>query len=344
MRMLKHYELVVVAALLLGCSSCSTTLSVSRTEGSTSPSAVPEIAYTVVDLGPGHALSISNTTHVGGYGFVWDDVQGRQETGMGWCHVNDSGSVAGAYNPKDTDSRPCIWNATSGITDLGEPGKRGWGRAINNAGVVSGWYGGGNGLQAFLWEPDKGLRNIHQVLHLPDDASSVATDINDAGRILINAFANGSFIIDGATEKVTRIGPHRARAFNEHGDVIFHNLDAMRTHDGELIFFSRPPGYTQCHGRGINNKREVVGICHDAPDVLVADWGSTQRTRWHGFVWTEGSGFRFLNDLIDPSEGWHIEYANDINDDGRIVGTAQLNGETRAVLLVPLPLTLEGHE
>ena len=355
--MLKHPGLVVVAALSLACSSCSTTRTVPRAEGSTSPSVGAEPAYTVVDLGPGHAVSINNTTHVGGYGFVWNDVRGRQETGMGWCLVNDSGSVAGTYNPGDTDSRPCIWNATGGVTDLGEPGKRGWGTAINNAGVVSCWYGVGNGLQAFVWEPDKGLRNIHQVLPLPDDAGSVATDINDAGRILIHTFDNGSFIVDGATDEVTPIGPHRARAFNEHGDVVFSNLDAMRTRAGELVFFSTPPGYSQCHGRGINNKREVVGICVYARGVSVEDWSPLsyrdlqklrttppRPTGWQGFVWTEAGGFRLLNDLIDPSQGWHIEYADDINDDGRIVGAAQRNGESRAVLLVPLPPTCEGRE
>jgi probable HAF family extracellular repeat protein len=44
-----------------------------------------------------------------------------------------------------------------------------------------------------------------------------------------------------------------------------------------------------------------------------------------------------LNHLIDPSMGWQLMDAFDINDAGQIVGAGQINGETHAFLLTPNP-------
>jgi probable HAF family extracellular repeat protein len=39
--------------------------------------------------------------------------------------------------------------------------------------------------------------------------------------------------------------------------------------------------------------------------------------------------------MIPPGSGWVLIGAEDINDDGRIVGYGTKNGETRAFLLTP---------
>ena len=56
----------------------------------------------------------------------------------------------------------------------------------------------------------------------------------------------------------------------------------------------------------------------------------------HGFLYRDGV-MRDLNDLIDPRLGLEIITAQDINDLGNIVGSAQLRGTgpTRAVILTP---------
>ena len=60
-----------------------------------------------------------------------------------------------------------------------------------------------------------------------------------------------------------------------------------------------------------------------------------------GFVWSSSNGIngaQLLNGLLSPaSQGWSILSANDINNNGQIVGLGLLNGQQYAVLLNPVP-------
>jgi hypothetical protein len=46
-----------------------------------------------------------------------------------------------------------------------------------------------------------------------------------------------------------------------------------------------------------------------------------------------------LNTLIPSNSGWKLQFANDINDSGQIVGRGLLNGQIRGFLLVPVSST-----
>ena len=90
-----------------------------------------------------------------------------------------------------------------------------------------------------------------------------------------------------------------------------------------------PVGYSASYANSINSKGQVVGYLN----LFV---GSSVYFR--GFVYTDGV-MTDSDDLIDPSCGWTIEYANAINDDGLIVGQAY-NSAIRshhAFLLTPIP-------
>src|SRR4029079_17082067 len=56
------------------------------------------------------------------------------------------------------------------------------------------------------------------------------------------------------------------------------------------------------------------------------------------FLYTDAAGLRDLNTLIDPSLGWVLQAANDINDAGQIVGYGfnNVTGQTHAVRLQPI--------
>jgi probable HAF family extracellular repeat protein len=54
----------------------------------------------------------------------------------------------------------------------------------------------------------------------------------------------------------------------------------------------------------------------------------------HAFVY-DGTSLYDLNDLIPSDSGWVLNEASAINDDGLIVGTGTLGGQTRGFLLVP---------
>jgi probable HAF family extracellular repeat protein len=54
-------------------------------------------------------------------------------------------------------------------------------------------------------------------------------------------------------------------------------------------------------------------------------------------LWENAGPIVNLNDRIDVGSGWLLENATNINDAGQIVGTGELNGQSRAFLLTPVP-------
>ena len=44
-----------------------------------------------------------------------------------------------------------------------------------------------------------------------------------------------------------------------------------------------------------------------------------------------------LNDLVPTGSGWVLEFADDINSSGQIVGEGFIDGEFHAFLLTPVP-------
>ena len=84
-------------------------------------------------------------------------------------------------------------------------------------------------------------------------------------------------------------------------------------------------GETWCSANGINNNGQIVGGSHISINV------------WHAFLYI-GSTMIDLNTLIDPSSGWSLEAAFDINDLGDIVGYGwSPSGTEHAFLLTPVP-------
>ena len=69
----------------------------------------------------------------------------------------------------------------------------------------------------------------------------------------------------------------------------------------------------------------------------------------HAFLYEDGE-IHDLNDLLEDGDDWLLVSANDINDDGQIVGTGVINGAEHAFLLEPIAegpdatLTLDGRE
>jgi probable HAF family extracellular repeat protein len=75
---------------------------------------------------------------------------------------------------------------------------------------------------------------------------------------------------------------------------------------------------------GINDLGWVVGV------------GDTSTSSQDAWVWNGGSLID-LNNVLVNGQGWNLFSATGINDAGWIVGTGELNGETEAFLLVPVP-------
>ncbi len=105
----------------------------------------------------------------------------------------------------------------------------------------------------------------------------------------------------------------------------------------------------------INNRGQIIGSAEAYRFGLITNWfpgivlpgadtnapppapvvvEGYEPTR-HAFLWQNGV-MADLNDLIPTNSGWDLTEAASVNDAGQIVGTGQLQGQTRAFLLTPV--------
>jgi probable HAF family extracellular repeat protein len=72
----------------------------------------------------------------------------------------------------------------------------------------------------------------------------------------------------------------------------------------------------------VNDKAQVVG------------WSGNAEGDSRAFFWQAGVMLD-INSILPPNSGWQLMEARGINNLGMIVGTARINGELRAFLLIP---------
>jgi probable HAF family extracellular repeat protein len=218
--------------------------------------------------------------------------------------VNRLGNVAG-YSVGLLGLRAFVWTIRTGTVDLGDlPGGDGRSLAfgINDQGMVV----GSSDVQsprrstnhAFIWTPDQGLQDIGTLRGPSADFFSEARAVNNAGQVV------------GISD-----APTGQRAFLWQADRGMMDL-------GEL-----PQGNGYSSAWGVNERGHAVGVSDSARGFVA-------------FVWSPETGMRDLNDLIDPTDPlkpqMSFSAAYDINDRGQIVGSAFINGVTRAYLLTPV--------
>ena len=85
-------------------------------------------------------------------------------------------------------------------------------------------------------------------------------------------------------------------------------------------------GGSWAEGDAINNSDQIVGYSDTS--------GSSNP---HAFRWTSSTGMVDLNTLIDPRNGWVLNFASGINDAGQICGGGTIGGQSHAFLLTPIP-------
>jgi len=294
-----------------------------------------------------------------------------------WPGVSNNGLVAGIAETNEPDLLNEQWSCTAflpsvtgkiclgffwedgamtPLTPLG--GYQSFASGVNNSGQVVGWAetavhdptcNAPQVLQfrAVLWEPRKGTKR--ELRPLPNDSTSAATAINDAGQVVGisgdcdiavgQLSARHSVLWENDT--VIEIGDLGGDAWHTPMDI---------NNEGAVVGFSNPlgvigidfaphaflwtraagvkdlgtlPGDAVSQAVGINSSGQIVGVSSGAIN--------------RAFLYENGV-MKDLNDLVGPNFPDLLIVAQHINDAGVIVGRAVRRGSTQQVPFVATPI------
>ncbi len=249
--------------------------------------------------------------------------------------LNDSGLVVGRSNSNITVDHACLWYSPTSKIDLGTfaPNNVGTSEAndINNNGHVVGWawtgttYQGEYTYHAFFWVAGQGKTDLGTF----GGSHSYAQAINSLDRVVGWAYtaagAVRSFLWDevsGMVEIPNTLGGTSSQAYdiNDSSWVVGYARNASN----QIIPYLWRSGTGMIDlgldvgvARAVNNKGWVVG-----DNLSYAD----------PYLWKDGS-VMYLNDLLPAGSGWVLATAEDINENGQIVGYGTINGQSHAYLL-----------
>jgi probable HAF family extracellular repeat protein len=251
--------------------------------------------------------------------------------------INDAGLIVGSANAGGTDlGHAVLWGGGS-VQDLGTLGtgfySEAWG--VNNLGQVVGWSftnegSGLTGVHGFLYS-QAGLVDL-----TPDSDTGYALDVNDAGQVTgyKTAFGGyhafrwqaGSFLDLGV---VPGFAHSFGWAINASGQVAGSSASASGNSE-RFVRYGDGEGLQDLGGVGEHN----VALGINAWGEVVGQRGQSSK---RAVLYTDADGLQDLDALIDPSLGWVLLAANDINDTGQVAGYAFNNftGQTHAVRLQP---------
>ena len=306
--------------------------------------------YTIVDLGNAYqskAYGLNNQGQVVGTktnalnghwnAFVWQNGV-MTDLGRGAAYaVNNGGVVVG-----QSENVAARWD--NGVrTNLGSLVQDGWSTAfaVNDSGVIAGRSHWDGWNQQYPWHAcswPNGVPTDLGTLHYDNKYQSEAWGVTPQGDIIgwaqdVPGELNSTVWKNGNISKLR--GDSRNCAYDMNGSGQFVGMSWWAPHafvqegNSETILPFAP--YEYAWPRAINEVGQVVGWKGDQASGAYAN---------RPFLWSDGVLYDDLNSLLPPGTGWTLCEAWDINDDGWIVGWGQLNGYTRAFLLIPEPNSL----
>ena len=307
------------------------------------------VQYTVTDLGisSGGVYQINQAGQVAGYtklpdgsyqAFVWTAGQMTMLPKLvGNCYggfLNDQGQIVGraAAGSGATDLRAVLWQdgAVQDLNTTGGP-KLTVAWAVNNAGQIL----AGTGTAAYLIDGGSLHSLGFEQGYAMSDAGQVVGTKNTGQSDGDGAISHAVLWENGSLRDLGTLGGKRSVPWgiNDAGLVVgaangpglaYGYADTACYWDATGIH-QIPMGTETSIAYGVNDRGQIVGT-YDP----VGLYG-------HAFVFSGGVATD-LNDLIDPSSGWLLMTAKDINDQGQIIGQAMFQGQDRYYLLTPVPL------
>jgi probable HAF family extracellular repeat protein len=322
-----------------------------------------DVRYAITDLGTlggrnSTPTAINNLGQVVGYSATTTDAvppthaflfSGGTMTDLGTLggttsrayDINDGGQIVGTAVGDDTPEHAFIYRDGS-MHDLDAPNRSrsSYASGINNSGQIVGAYDTGqyiDGINYFVQNAFTVTNGVMSNLGTFGSISSQATTINNSGQIagtLVNpdtdelqGFVRNS---DGTSTVFDQTSIYSVSHINDLGQVVGEKSSIPFLWDnGSMTYLATlgGPDNSSASANSINNAGQVVG-------QSTID-GSLYS---HAFLYTSADGTIDLNSLIDPSSGWTLTFATDINDAGLIVGQGtNPAGQRHAFLLTPTP-------
>lgn len=312
--------------------------------------------YNVFELQPqdpsfGTAAEAVNASGVAGgvvfqpqeFGTIWFSGTSPQSISVGDSlifDVNDNGDAVGVLGTNNSPTQHAFLLSGGSIIDLFPTIPEGAsGVHLNNNRLVVGFFGIGANAQGFVYDsiaqspptiipPLPGLSGCFaQVINNNGVVAGLSGfdgshgflysggQLRDLGRAEFVEDINDSGIVSGSVGKPFPASFHAVICDTNKPNPSFTEIPL-------------PPGsFIGSHGSAINNNGDVVGTC----------WTSTSFDVDQNAYIFSGGVPTDLNNLIASNSGWKLQFANDINDNGVIVGTGRFNGQQRGFLLAPVP-------
>lgn len=255
--------------------------------------------------------------------------------------INNTGQIVGSAN-----SRSTLWDGmTTGIDLEPSTARPSLASNINNTGqILINRVAPGGTYHAALWHNNT---TVDLPVYPSDRVYSEGKAINDSGIIvgnITNLDSLNTYAVQWNGNTITTLqriyGNSSANDINTVGEIVGYGLVAQGISHAilwsngtavDLGTLSAIGGAGSSRANAINEIGQIVGssVINGDPYVTIQ----------HATLWENGTIID-LNSVIDPSwvnAGWLLEDARDINNNGKIVGTARFGYDSYAFLLTPIP-------
>ncbi|WP_088279165.1 hypothetical protein [Ideonella sp. A 288] len=304
-------------------------------------------------------------------GFVWN---GGTMTAVGKLTgglysianaVNATGKVTG--DGDNGNGRPQSWvSSPTGLVNIfSNNGGNTHSLFIGDTGWVGGYYtkslsGNTSSWKGAIWTPSAKDPRKYSTLDLPvlpggidpKSTSSIPSAFNQSGQAAGYASndqigQHAAFWNNNAAHSIVDLGVYPgdwsslAWGLNDLGQVVgtshppFGSRPVLWNNDPAHTAVALPPlpGDNAGQAFAINNLGQVLGTSNL---TVPGTWDGATPERL--VIWRDGGVFT-LQSLLDPvsGAGWTVVAAAAINNVGQIAATATFNGQTRPVLLTPMP-------
>jgi probable HAF family extracellular repeat protein len=273
----------------------------------------------------GSAETAAGTTHA----FYWTHNAGIQDL----TPTASSGSASDINNNENvvgtTGTRAFRWTASTGVVTL-EGSRFGPASSVNDNNLTLGFrlvlVGQSNQSRTTEWSATNVRANIY-----PDD-NTTGIALNNAGQFVGMVGLDGYYSVGPTSDR--EIIPVIPTDINDSRQITGSTLYATNPSRYDAVLYDRDSMTRTVLDRFSPTDSAVALGINQAGTVV----GTSQLAG--GFIYDPEGGVQPLTSLLAaPYSDWMVTDAEDINDFGAVVGTATHNGASRAVLLMPLPVS-----